>query len=192
MRQSHSYGPASIPLSPSVMTSWLKSRLWRARSTWLPAQGLRPRNLRRPHRQWRPLRRLTRLRRTNEATQFKSGPSMDKEAALYRAFIDRATTNFRFGSPWAVRPGSRERPELAFEVARRRIGGAHRRKNFFGGHAAIHQPDTLGLAILGFDAFQKALQRRLVGGIARQHLIGQGQAVRRDDQGDDPCTRSPR
>ena len=43
VRQSHFYSPASIPLSPSVMTSWLKSRLGRARSTWLPAQGLRPR-----------------------------------------------------------------------------------------------------------------------------------------------------
>ena len=64
-------------------------------STRLASSG----NLRRPHRQWRPLRRLTRLtrlRRTNEPTQFKSGPSMDKEGALYRRFIHRATTNFRF------------------------------------------------------------------------------------------------
>ena len=37
----------------------------------------------------------------------------------------------------------------ADEIARRRIGGAHLRKSFFGGHAAIHQPDTLGLAVLG-------------------------------------------
>jgi len=37
----------------------------------------------------------------------------------------------------------------ADEIARRRIGGAHLRKNLFGGRAAIHQPDTLGLAVLG-------------------------------------------
>lgn len=91
--------------------------------------------------------------------------------------------------PWLVEEFFLELAQPAFgradEIAHRRIGGAHLRKNLFGGHAAIHQPDTLGLAVLGFDAFQKALPRRLVGGVARQHLIGQGQAVRRDDEGDD-------
>src|SRR5208283_4361809 len=89
--------------------------------------------------------------------------------------------------PWFVEEFLLELAQPAFgranEITRRRIGGAHLGKNLFGGHAAIHQPDTLGLAVLGFDTFQKALQRRLVGGMAWQHLIGQGQAVRRDDQG---------
>jgi hypothetical protein len=66
--------------------------------------------------------------------------------------------------PWLVEEVFLELAQPAFgradEITRRRIGSANLRKSFFSGHAAIHQPDTLGLAILGFDAFQKALQRR--------------------------------
>jgi hypothetical protein len=66
----------------------------------------------------------------------------------------------------------------------RRIGGAHLGENFLGRNTAIRQPDASSLAILAFDAIEKVTQRRVVGGVAGQHLIGQRQPLWRHRQRD--------
>ena len=72
----------------------------------------------------------------------------------------------------------------ADQILNRRFRGTHLGQNLFGGNAAVHQPDALSLAILPLDAIQKILERRLVGGVARQHLVGQRQTFGRNDQRD--------
>ena len=67
----------------------------------------------------------------------------------------------------------------------RRVGRAHLGEHLFGRHAAVHQPDPARLAVLPLDAFEKTPQRRLVGGVAGQHLIGQRQTFGRHHQGND-------
>src|SRR5260370_41017438 len=62
------------------------------------------------------------------------------------------------------------------------IAGAHFGKDLFSGNAAVHEPDPIGLAVLGLDFFNKGPQRGFVGGIAAEHLVSQGQALPRDDQ----------
>src|SRR3979411_2312109 len=65
------------------------------------------------------------------------------------------------------------------------IAATHFGKDLFGGHATVHEPDPISLAVLVLDLFNKGPQRGFVGGIAAQHLVSQWQALRSDDQGDD-------
>jgi len=53
-----------------------------------------------------------------------------------------------------------------------------------GRDAAIHHPDALRLTVLGFDLAQHVAQRLAVGGVARQHLIGDRKTFGRHDQRD--------
>jgi hypothetical protein len=64
-------------------------------------------------------------------------------------------------------------------------GGAHLSQHLLGRHAAVHQPNAARPAVLPLDAFKKAPQRRLVGGVAGQHLIGQRQTFGGHHQSDD-------
>ena len=61
---------------------------------------------------------------------------------------------------------------------------AHFLQHFFSRDAPIHQPDALGLAVLGFDLAQKLSKRRFVQRVARQHFVSQRKALWRDDQRD--------
>src|ERR1700745_1916673 len=65
------------------------------------------------------------------------------------------------------------------------IAATHFGKDLFGGNATVHEPDPIGLAVLVLDLFNKGPQRGFVGGIAAEHLVSQGQALRSDDQRDD-------
>ena len=49
----------------------------------------------------------------------------------------------------------------------------------------IHDPDPLGLAVAAADGREHPAQGGLVGRVAREHLVGERQALRRDDEGDD-------
>ena len=73
----------------------------------------------------------------------------------------------------------------AHQVMHRRVGRAHLGEHLLGRHAAVHQPDPARLAVLPLDALEKPPQRRLVRGVAGQHLIGQRQAFGRHHQGND-------
>ena len=70
----------------------------------------------------------------------------------------------------------------ADEIGDGRIGLAHLGKHLLGRNAAIHDPDALGLAVLGLDLAQGAAQRLAIGRVPRQHLIGERKAVGRHDQ----------
>ena len=65
------------------------------------------------------------------------------------------------------------------------VAGAHLLQRLFGGDAAVHDPDSVGTAILCFDLFEKIFQGGLVTGVARHHLVGEREALRGHDQGDD-------
>jgi hypothetical protein len=65
-----------------------------------------------------------------------------------------------------------------------RIGRTHLGQHLFGWNAAVHHPDAVCLAVLGFDLAQHVAQRGLVGCVPRQHLVGDREALGRDDQGD--------
>jgi len=67
----------------------------------------------------------------------------------------------------------------------RGIGCAHLLQGLFGGNAPIHHPHPPRLAVLLLDTLEEARQRGVVGGIARQHLVGQRQALGGDHQRDD-------
>jgi hypothetical protein len=73
----------------------------------------------------------------------------------------------------------------AHEVMHRRIGGPHLGKHFLGGNAAVHDPDPLGFAVLGFDFREEAAQGGLVGGVAGHDFVGQRKTLGGDDQRDD-------
>jgi hypothetical protein len=62
----------------------------------------------------------------------------------------------------------------------RRVGHAHLGKHLFGRHAPVHQPDPARLAVLSFDMLEKRPQRRLVRGVAGEHLIGLSATTERD------------
>ena len=49
----------------------------------------------------------------------------------------------------------------------------------------MHDADTLRFALLLFDLGQEVFVRGLVGGVAGHHFVGQGEALGRDDEGDD-------
>ena len=66
-----------------------------------------------------------------------------------------------------------------------RVGGAHLGEHLLGRHAAVHQPDAARLAVLPLDALKKPPQRRLVRGVAGQHLVGQWQTFGGHHQSDD-------
>ena len=68
------------------------------------------------------------------------------------------------------------------QIEDRRIGLTHLAQHLLGRDAAIHHPDAFRLAVLRLDLLQKAAQRRLVGGVSRQDLIGERKAFRRHDQ----------
>src|SRR6266550_4871654 len=72
----------------------------------------------------------------------------------------------------------------AHQVVYRRVGSAHLREHLLGRHAAVHQPDPTRLAVLPLDALEKTPQRRLVGGVAGQHLVGQRQTFGGHHQSD--------
>ncbi|MGC1952972.1 MAG: hypothetical protein WA970_10465, partial [Gammaproteobacteria bacterium] len=69
-------------------------------------------------------------------------------------------------------------------IANRGLGAAHRRQHILGWKAPIHDPNPLCFTLLFFDPIQEIGQRRLVGGVARQDLVGEGKALRCHDQGD--------
>ena len=73
----------------------------------------------------------------------------------------------------------------AHQVMHRRVGRAHLGEHLLGRHAAVHQPDAARLAVLPLDPLEKSPQRRLVRGVAGQHLIGQRQTFGRHHQGND-------
>ncbi len=58
----------------------------------------------------------------------------------------------------------------------------HLGEHFVGRNAAIHHPNAIGLAVLGFDLAQGVAQRRAIGRVPRQHLIGERKAFGRHDQ----------
>lgn len=73
----------------------------------------------------------------------------------------------------------------ADEVGDGWVGGAHFLQHGFGRDTPIHDPGAAFLAVLGGDFFQHCAQRGFVGSVAAHDLVGDGQAVRGDDQGDD-------
>ena len=86
---------------------------------------------------------------------------------------EREQSFFQFGEPPLGR---------ADQIGDRRIGRAHLGKHLLGRNAAIHHPDAVGLAVLGFDLAQDAAQRGLVGGVPRQHLVAERKTLGRHDQ----------
>jgi hypothetical protein len=66
-----------------------------------------------------------------------------------------------------------------------RGGRAHAPERLFGGDPPIHDPGALGLAVLTLDGVQEIRQRGLVAGIARHHLVGEGEPFGGDDQRND-------
>jgi hypothetical protein len=50
----------------------------------------------------------------------------------------------------------------AYQVKDRRVGRAHLGQHLLGRHAAVHQPDAAGLAVLPLDGFEKPAQGGLV------------------------------
>jgi hypothetical protein len=88
-------------------------------------------------------------------------------------------------------PGERNQLLLQFaqsplgrsdQIGDGRIGRSHLGEHLVAGYAAVHHPDAVCLAVLGFDLAQDAAQRRAVGGVSRQHLVGERKALRRHDQ----------
>ena len=71
------------------------------------------------------------------------------------------------------------------QIADGRIGSPHFGKRLFGGDAAVHHPDALGLAVLRFDLRKEGAQRRLVRGVAGENFVGERKAVGRYDERDD-------
>jgi hypothetical protein len=53
------------------------------------------------------------------------------------------------------------------------------------GITTVHDPGALGLAVLGFDFFEKTFQRGLISRVTRQYFIAQGKTFRCHDQGHD-------
>ena len=77
----------------------------------------------------------------------------------------------------------RETPlRRSHQILYRRVAAAHFRQHRFGGDAAIHHPDAPCATILLLDFGEEHPQRLAVGGVAGQHLVGQGQTVRGDHQ----------
>ena len=71
------------------------------------------------------------------------------------------------------------------QILDRRVGLAHLGEYGFGGNAAVHHKDAPGLTVLRLDLGQEDAQRRVVGRVAGEHLVGERQAFRRHHQGDD-------
>jgi hypothetical protein len=69
----------------------------------------------------------------------------------------------------------------ADQILHRWIGGAHLGQHRFGRHAPVHQPDPARLAVLPLDPIEKAAQRRVVGSVAWQDLVGERKPFRRHD-----------
>jgi hypothetical protein len=79
----------------------------------------------------------------------------------------------------------------ADEITHGGVGGAQLGEDLLGGNAAIHNPNTLGGAEAAADRGEHVAQGGLVGGVARQHLVGERQAFGRDDEGDDDLDAVP-
>src|SRR5271166_6052332 len=86
--------------------------------------------------------------------------------------------------------------ERLFQLAEASLGGSHQigdgriglphfGQHLFGGDAAVHHPDALGLAVLRLDLRKEGAQRRLVGGVAGENFVGERKSVGRHDQRDD-------
>ena len=98
------------------------------------------------------------------------------DARAYRLPGQGEEGSFQFGEP---------APRRADQVVHRRIGRAHAFEHFLGGNAAVHHPDPFRSSVLRFDLLQEHLERGLVGGVARQHFVGDGETLRGHDQGND-------
>ena len=64
-----------------------------------------------------------------------------------------------------------------------RVAFPHLPENLFSGNAPVHHPYALGLAVLRLDLFEKPLEGRVVGGVARHDFVGQGEPLRGHNQG---------
>ena len=73
----------------------------------------------------------------------------------------------------------------AHQIGRRWIAALHLLEHLFGRNATVHEPEAAGLAVLAFDAAEEVSQGLVVGGVTRQHLVGQRETFWGDDQGDD-------
>lgn len=73
----------------------------------------------------------------------------------------------------------------AHQIAHRRRAAAHLPEDFLRGDAAIHDPHTLGLAILIFDLGEEVFERRFVRRVSRQHFISKRITLGCDDERDD-------
>ena len=80
----------------------------------------------------------------------------------------------------------------ADQVVNGRIALPHLGEDFLGGNAAIHHPDALGFAVLRFNLLQKLPQRGLIGGVARQHFVGQRKTLGVTINAMTTCTQSER
>src|SRR3974390_336731 len=69
-----------------------------------------------------------------------------------------------------------------YQVLHRRVTDAHLVQHRLGGHAAVHAPHALRLAILVFDLLQEGAQCFGVIGVTGEHLIVQRQPLCRDDK----------
>ncbi len=61
----------------------------------------------------------------------------------------------------------------------------HLGQHLFGGDAAVHHPDALGLAVLRLDLRKEGAQGRLVRGVAGENVVGERKAVGRHDERND-------
>ena len=86
--------------------------------------------------------------------------------------------------------------ERLFQLAEASLGGSHQigdgriglphfGQHLFGGDAAVHHPDALGLAVLRLDLRKEGAQCRLVGGVTGSNFVGERKSVGRHDQRDD-------
>ena len=73
----------------------------------------------------------------------------------------------------------------ADEVAHGQVARTHLLERCLSRDAAVHNPDAFRFAVLLFDLGQEVLERGLVGGVARQHFVGEGKTLGRNNEGDD-------
>ena len=71
------------------------------------------------------------------------------------------------------------------EVGDRRIAHPHFFENLFSRNASVHHPYALCFAVLFLDLLEEPSESGIVGGVAGHNLIGQGEAFRGNDQGND-------
>ena len=91
--------------------------------------------------------------------------------------------------PFALDQGRFQRGEFALgrahQITHRRLALAHELERFLRRDATVHDPDATGFAVLIFDLAQEVFERGFIRGVSRQHFIGQGEALGRDEERDD-------